>query len=185
MKPQNKPQLIHPDQRTMGHFYPLPSNRAYGVSSDSRVINFKTNRILKPYASTYIGYSLSEDGQKTYRTAHSLVAETFLGLVRGGKDVVDHNNGDKHDNRADNLTVTDKGFNARNRTRKDMVSRYTGVTKNNGNWIAQTTVDGKQIVICRGLSEIESSRAYWNFRQSLVLRNKMNRVINSSKNNKQ
>ena len=145
---------------SLGSFKPLPSNTNYGVTIDGRVKNLKTGRELKPYKSIYVQYHISKDGNKTMRTAHSLVAEVYLDFKSTGRDcshVVDHQNGDKHNNHLSNLHVVDRGFNSRNFKRPNKISRHSGVTMNRGRWIAQLSYKGKQTVIYRGDSESEAS----------------------------
>lgn len=57
---------------------------------------------------TYKQVCLSDNGKHRYRLVHRLVAEAFVPKVPG-KKVVNHIDGNKHNNRADNLEwVTDK-----------------------------------------------------------------------------
>lgn len=51
----------------------------------------------------YCEVSVSIDGKRRHRTVHSLVAETFLGRRDGRQDVM-HLNGDRSDNRVENLS---------------------------------------------------------------------------------
>ena len=64
-------------------------------------------RLLKGYPSVV----LHTDGRPVYRYIHALVAEAFLGLRPNGCEV-NHKNGDKTDNRVDNLEWVTKSENA-------------------------------------------------------------------------
>jgi len=54
----------------------------------------------------YLMVGLSKEGIRKSTTVHSLVAEAFLDHVADGhKIVIDHINGENHDNRAENLQL--------------------------------------------------------------------------------
>lgn len=70
-------------------------------------------------------------------------------------DQVDHINGDKRDNRIENLRVVSNGENAQNR-------RVRGVTyeRRNGRWRARIMVDGKSISLGYFATEREALAEY-------------------------
>ena len=72
----------------------------YAVSDDGNVWSYKTEQWLKPTL-TSRGYPCVRLNQKTYNV-HRLVAEAFCDKPEGC-DQVNHINGDKTDNRAENL----------------------------------------------------------------------------------
>lgn len=80
----------------------------YEVSNQGRVRNKKTKRILNPGAYGATGYKQvniaipSEGNKQRKRYIHRLVAIAFVPNPDGKREV-DHINGDKTDNRADNL----------------------------------------------------------------------------------
>ena len=82
----------------------------YEISSQGRLRNAKTRngshkgRILRacPTKKGYPHTNLCVDGGMTTRTIHRLVCEAFLGLRPDGLQV-NHKNGDKADNRVENL----------------------------------------------------------------------------------
>tara|TARA_R110002050_G_scaffold264475_1_gene405278 strand:+ start:4458 stop:5000 length:543 start_codon:yes stop_codon:yes gene_type:complete len=171
-------------KHTLGSFKAIPSNKNYGVSIDARVMNLKTGRELKPYKATYVQYHLSKDGKKSMRTAHSLVAEAYLGHTskgRGDNMVIDHNDQNKHNNHLSNLHIVDRGYNSRNLVRPNRKSRHSGVTMNRGRWISQITYKGKQTVLYRGDSETEASQHYWAFRD-MIRRNERIQMNDKLKN---
>lgn len=151
-------------QYVTGMFYKIPTNPNYSITTEGVVRSNRSGRILKQQPNIYKMVSLSLDGKKTCRTVHSLVAETFLELVRGTDKVVDHISGDKHDNRLLNLMVVDAGYNSRNRVRTNCKSQYRGVTRNRNQWVSQITFKGKQTILYRGDSEQRARDCYLNFR---------------------
>jgi len=80
----------------------------YKVSNMGRVKSFcrdKNGRILKPGKTSrgYLTVRLYLDGKGKTMAVHRLVAERFLGPAPSPKHEVNHKNGDKTDNRAENL----------------------------------------------------------------------------------
>lgn len=62
-------------------------------------------QIIKPYISTHNGYcyaSLSKNNKRTSKRIHGLVMKAFVGMPENGM-VIDHIDGDKTNNRLDNL----------------------------------------------------------------------------------
>ena len=72
----------------------------YEASADGRIRNAKTGRLLKQHIGND-GYLRIQIAGKT-RLAHRVIADIFL-LKPVGKDFVNHKDGNKQNNRADNL----------------------------------------------------------------------------------
>lgn len=75
---------------------------------------FLDGGIISLYVCKNNGYKmrgLSKNGERKYATIHRLVAEAFVPKVPG-KEYINHKNGVKTDNRAENLEWTDKRGNA-------------------------------------------------------------------------
>ena len=90
---------------------PVPGYEGYyEVSNLGRVKSLRSNRlrVLSPNSRKYLGLQLYKDGKANSVHVHRLVAEVFCERLEG-KDVVDHINSNKNDNRAENLRwVTQK-----------------------------------------------------------------------------
>lgn len=83
----------------------------YQVSDQGRVRRIKPasgthiDKVLSPYENNY-GYlmvSLYREGERALLQVHRLVAEVFLGSQPSPDHEVNHKNGDKTDNRVENL----------------------------------------------------------------------------------
>ena len=76
----------------------------YQVSNCGRVKNIRTGRVLRPAKNSrgYLRVLLCKDNEKKNRSVHRLVALAFVPSEREGLEV-NHKNGVKTDNRAENL----------------------------------------------------------------------------------
>lgn len=85
----------------------LKDYQNYSVSSLGRVKNAKTNQILKPCKceNGYLYVSLCKDGKRKSFAIHRLVARAFIPNFEEKREV-NHLNGDKFDNRVENLEWT-------------------------------------------------------------------------------
>lgn len=102
----------------------------YEVSSLGRVRSLKrfttSGKVLKIYTSKHNGYcyvSLSKDNKRTTKRVHKLVIEAFnfKGIVGYDKNnTVNHINGDKTDNRIDNLEWVSQSVNQKHAFRKGL-----------------------------------------------------------------
>jgi hypothetical protein len=124
------------------------------VKSFSREIDSKRGkytskeRILKPRnTGKYYRVCLFKEGKRKFMSVHVLVAIAFLGHVSNGNKIeVDHKNGVKTDNRAENLQLlTNRQHKTKTSKNKKTSSRYTGVSwhKKANKWMAYITIDGK------------------------------------------
>ncbi len=78
----------------------------YMVSNFGRVLNFKSNAILKQ-STNYKGYkvvSLLKDGKPKQKRVHRIVAKAFIGETdKKGADQINHKDGNKSNNHISNL----------------------------------------------------------------------------------
>jgi hypothetical protein len=73
-----------------------------------------------------------------------LMHRMIMGRVRGDRTVVDHKNGNGFDNTRSNLRVCTQAQNMQNqRKRCGTTSRFRGVTRRRGRWIAQAKLAGE------------------------------------------
>jgi hypothetical protein len=93
------------------------------------------------------GYYRAVFKGKQYRT-HRLAWFHYYGEMPDG--LIDHINGDRLDNRIENLRIADETLNARNCLRsKNNTSGHTGVTRHKAakKWVAQITVSYKNVYL--------------------------------------
>ena len=87
----------------MAEWKRISNSSRYEVSSDGDIKNIETGRILKPQRSKgYLHVALCEDGVCRQRNVHRIVAEEFI-PNHLGLDQVNHIDGNKENNRSDNL----------------------------------------------------------------------------------
>lgn len=98
---------------------PIANIPGYMISRDGEVLNLKTNNIIT--GSLRNGYRRVQLLNKFY-SVHRLVYETYIGPISG---YIDHINGDRSDNRVENLRDITQKENVKNtyeRGRKDTIS---------------------------------------------------------------
>jgi len=103
------------------HHCEVPYTR-YEVSDQGRVRNAHTGLILKPYVfrNAYLGVMLSYKGEKQFKLIHRLVATAFVPGWRKGLQV-NHKNGVKNDNRAENLEWVTQSENMHHRSNELLI----------------------------------------------------------------
>jgi hypothetical protein len=131
---------------------------------------------LKPVKKVngYYQVSICKNGNKKAILIHVLVAQAFLGHIPDGtmKIVPDHKDGDKSNNRADNLElITNRENISRHYLTQKKSSKYTGVSwdKNKKKWQAYITIEGKRKHL--GLFENE-------YDAHLVYKKALNELVN-------
>ena len=113
-------------------------DETYEVSNLGRVRNKKTGRILK--GSLHNGYQQVVLQKKTY-LIHRLIALHFIDNPNN-YPLVDHYDGDKQNNRLENLRWVTSQQNSMNRgIRTNNTSGFIGVSFRKSKWIAQITVN--------------------------------------------
>lgn len=102
----------------------------YEVTADGRVISLlgwrgEKSRELRPYPDSdgYLQVRIVIDGKRYTRKVHSLVATTYCGPRPSLKHEVRHINGDRLDNRAENLAWGTRQENADDREQHGRTSR--------------------------------------------------------------
>lgn len=88
----------------------------YAACDDGYIVNVETGNVLKPHIHPRTGYAnvwLHRDGEKQRTfTVHSLIARAFCHKEHDGQEV-NHIDGNKLNNRADNLEWVDHSENLR------------------------------------------------------------------------
>lgn len=108
----------------------------YLVSNLGRVYGIKRKNILHPGLTEkgYLSVGLSKDGKGTSKKVHRLVAKAFLGE---SKLEVNHKDGDKTNNRVDNLEYCTRSQNIRHAIKEGLLQsrKPVAMIDNNGNII--------------------------------------------------
>jgi hypothetical protein len=113
------------------------------------------------YPKRYFDVALWNIKEKRY-SVHQLVAMAFLGHKPCGFDkVVDHINGDRYDNRIENLQITTTRHNV-SKDKKGGTSKYIGVSRDRNKWVSSIKVNQKNIHLGRFDCEKEASKYYQN-----------------------
>ena len=95
----------------------IPGFPGYTISEEGEVMNAR-GWILKTQTDRkgYVTIGLSKEGKQYTRKIHKLLAETWLVPGRADQTMVDHINGDKSDNRLENLRPVTNRENTWNRS---------------------------------------------------------------------
>jgi hypothetical protein len=138
------------------------------VKSLERVIDWNNTkkpikeRLLKPSIdSNYLRVGLCRENKLKSFKIHKLVAIAFLyHSPKGHKEVVDHIDNNKLNNRLDNLQLITNRENCSKDTNGS--SNYIGVCwdKSKNKWLSQIQINGKNKFLGRFNTEIEASQAY-------------------------
>jgi len=156
--------------------YPIPEwEGMYSVSKCGKVFSWgswvsnqagetkkrRKPRWLKPYDNQ--GYKQVDLGSSPRFSVkvHRLMAAVFLSA--SSKDLVDHKNRNRSDNRLENLRLADAKGNARNRsTPANNTSGFKGVCwyPRYSKWVAQITLNGKRTCLGYFHSKSDAAKAY-------------------------
>jgi len=123
----------------------------YLISSIGRVMNKDTKRLLKPYESNIGGYytvNLWKNGKGTNIRVHQLVYSNFTQDYDMEGYVINHKDGDKHNNNIENLekiTYQENNFHA----------EYCIKTHNCAKPVIQLDMDGKTVAEFSSIREAE------------------------------
>lgn len=104
-------------------------NVKYEVSSEGKVRNLKTGRILKPSYNTF-GYAMvdltgasNDKTKKTYKLVHRLVAQAFIPNNDQSKTVINHKDENPRNNSVANLEWCTYKYNANYGTRNERMAK--------------------------------------------------------------
>jgi hypothetical protein len=121
------------------------------------VVGNRAGKINKALGYEVIGFNL----EKLY--SHRVAWRLYYGVWPDKNMLIDHINGDKSDNRIDNLRLSTKSQNAVNSgMRKNNTTGFKGVSldKRRGKYVAEITKDNKKIHLGMFDTPKEASNAY-------------------------
>ncbi|WP_165071964.1 NUMOD4 motif-containing HNH endonuclease [Paludisphaera rhizosphaerae] len=103
---------------------PIPSAPGYSASSEGQIRNDKSGRLLKQTLRKdgYVHLGLRVDGVTRLVLVHRAVAEAFIGPCPERQEV-DHHNGNKANNRPDNLSYCTHKTNLRRAAARGQLAR--------------------------------------------------------------
>lgn len=118
---------------------------------------------FKPIIEQYQWHLKSEDNGNFY--AMTNIANTAITMHRflyPYYKIIDHINGNGLDNREENLRNTDSNWNNKNKLQRktEWSSKYKGVQKREGGWIAQINHNNKRLYLGKFSNEIAAATAY-------------------------
>lgn len=140
----------------------------YQVSDLGRVKSFVKDgngKLLKMFDSPtndYLKVELWKNGSQSTKRVHQLVAEHFIDVPDNSLImVVDHLDGNKTNNKAENLKYVSHRENSRQGNKK-RTSHHTGVHWHKGHekWASQISIGSEKIHLGYFLSEEEAAQAY-------------------------
>ena len=132
-------------------FIPLESlDNQFGINEQSQVINFKTGHILSPYIGidNYQHLTIKKDGQIYRKRVHRLMAEAFF----DNAEVIDHINGNKADNRLENLQPTTHSANIAKAYKEQT---YKNPHPGRGIWLIITNIKTGEVTNVKSMREAE------------------------------
>lgn len=164
---------------------PIDGFPDYEVSDLGRVRSLKhcKIRILKQGISSrgYHNIVICQYGLTCTKNVHRLVAAAFLGV---SELQIDHINGNKLDNRIDNLRYcTDRENKSYYITKQVVSSKYIGVCfdKQHNKWRGYINVNGRRVHLGLFVAELEASQAY---QDALAIHNAGGKVLSAKERKK-
>lgn len=143
----------------------------YEISSKGN-IRQTHGRILRPYKNSrgYLMISLvSDEGIRKSFKLHRLVAINFIGVQPIDREEVNHINGNKSDNRIENLEWVSRRENVGHRLK----SKTQGAHQiKSGRWHARATINNKVHLLGTYDTQEQASAAYINFLKTKGIENK-------------
>lgn len=134
----NKEQEPTPDIKNKEIWRQIEEFDSYMISKEGQVFSLRRNKIMSLHKAGYTRAKLFKDGKAYTKKVHILVAKAFLPSV-SGKPLVNHKNGDRHDNCVENLEWCTHRENAQHAVDTGLCPR----TK--GKWVIKCALDGEEL----------------------------------------
>jgi len=115
-------------------------------------VRFIYKRLLAPDYTDYRHVRLSKSGYEAQTvTVHSLVAKAFLGLPPVSNMEINHKNGDKYDNKLENLEWVTRAENQAHKNRLTAIGLMNGPPRGEKHWRSKLTT-----------KQVEDIKMRWN-----------------------
>ena len=150
----------------------------YAISNYGQVLNITTQKYLKPSENTHGYLYVKLFANNTKRKNHSIHRLISIYFIDNPKNylVVDHINGNRLDNRIENLRWVSHQINCRNRKKMpNTYSLFKGVVylKKYNRWRSVITINRKKYHLGYYVTDIEAGKAYNDY----IINNKLEGFI--------
>lgn len=128
------------------------------VDAEDYPVISKLNWTVSAHGYAFTGFTIGESKGK--KSVQVLMHRLVMGLKSTNRLIVDHINGNKLDNRKENLRIVNAAGNAQNAKKKSSASGFLGVFKEGKGFKAYITIEGKRKHIGVFDSALEAAKAY-------------------------
>lgn len=128
------------------------------VDDEDYAILSKLSWTVSAHGYAFTGFTIGESKGK--KSVQVLMHRLVMGLKSTNRLIVDHINGNKLDNRKENLRIVNASGNAQNANRKPSASGFMGVFKEGKGFKAYITANTKRKHIGTFATAIEAAKAY-------------------------
>jgi hypothetical protein len=125
----------------------------YKVNKNSDIYSIKSGKIIIPQKNEYVTIKLYKNGKGTRRSVHRIVAEAYH-RNPNNKPLVNHKDGNKHNNKSNNLEWSTHKENAKHAYELGLIIRNDQV-KPNAKIIKQLEMNGRMVRMFSSIREAE------------------------------
>jgi hypothetical protein len=123
----------------------------YKINKDSDIYSIKSEKIIIPQKNEYVTIKLYKNGKGTRRSVHRLVAEAYK-KNPNNKPLVNHKDGNKHNNNASNLEWSTHKENAKHAYDLGLIIRNDQIKKG-AKIVKQLETNGRMVRMFASIHE--------------------------------